>query len=86
MLFFCLIETARHCNEVGLKKFAFDIWGDTVNTAARMESSGEVNRINISSDTYNLIKNAFECEHLGKIQTKNKGEIDMYNVNTPRTA
>jgi len=65
---------------VGKKKFAYDIWGDTVNVASRMESSGEVNKINISADTYTLIKDNFTCEHRGKINAKGKGEIDMYFV------
>jgi class 3 adenylate cyclase len=65
---------------VGIKKFAYDIWGDTVNTAARMESSGEIGKVNISGTTYQLIKEKFKCEHRGKIQAKNKGEIDMYFV------
>jgi class 3 adenylate cyclase len=67
---------------VGKKKFAYDIWGDTVNIASRMESSGEINRINISADTYNLVKDFFVCEHRGKISAKGKGEIDMYFVNS----
>ena len=66
---------------VGIKKFAYDIWGDTVNTASRMESSGETGRVNVSGTTYELIKNRFTCEHRGKIKAKNKGEIDMYFVN-----
>lgn len=65
---------------VGKKKFAYDIWGDTVNTASRMESNSETGRINISKDTYHLIKNHFSCVHRGKILAKNKGEIDMYFV------
>ncbi len=65
---------------VGTTKFAYDIWGDTVNTAARMESSGEAGKINISGETYNHIKDYFECEYRGKIKAKNKGEIDMYFV------
>jgi len=65
---------------VGKNKFAYDIWGDTVNLAARMESSGEVGKVNISGDTYDLVKHSFQCEHRGKIQAKNKGEVDMYFV------
>lgn len=65
---------------VGIKKYAYDIWGDTVNIAARMESSGEPGKINISGDTYQLIKNKFNCTYRGKIEAKNKGEIDMYFV------
>lgn len=65
---------------VGEKKFAYDIWGDTVNTAARMEQSGEVGKINISGVTYGLIKDKFECVYRGKVSAKNKGEVDMYFV------
>jgi class 3 adenylate cyclase len=65
---------------VGIKKFAYDIWGDTVNIASRMESSGEAGKVNISGSTYELVKDKFTCTHRGKIQAKNKGEIDMYFV------
>lgn len=65
---------------VGTKKFCYDIWGDSVNVASRMESSGEPGKINISGSTYELVKDHFICEHRGKIQAKNKGEIDMYFV------
>ncbi|MFM9944626.1 MAG: adenylate/guanylate cyclase domain-containing protein [Bacteroidia bacterium] len=65
---------------VGVKKFAYDIWGDTVNTAARMEQKSEPGKINISGATYELIKNHFTCTHRGKIEAKNKGMIDMYFV------
>lgn len=67
---------------VGTKKFAYDIWGDTVNTASRMESSGEVGRVNISESTYNLLKNnrAFEFVERGSIEAKGKGKIKMYFV------
>ena len=63
---------------VGTKKFAFDIWGDTVNVAARMESSGKPGHINISEDTYQLIKGEFTCQPRGKVLAKNKGEMEMY--------
>jgi class 3 adenylate cyclase len=66
---------------VGVKKFAYDIWGDTVNTAARMEQNSEGGKINISGDTYQLIKEKFDCTYRGKIPAKNKGEIDMYFLN-----
>ena len=65
---------------VGLKKFAYDIWGDTVNTASRMESSGHVGKVNISGTTYEIVKDKFTCIHRGKIEAKNKGQIDMYFV------
>lgn len=65
---------------VGTKKFAYDIWGDTVNTASRMESSGEIGKVNISGSTFELIKDKFNCVHRGKVKAKNKGEIDMYFV------
>ena len=68
---------------VGTKKFQYDIWGDTVNIAARMESSGEAGKINISQCTYDRIKDKFECSHRGKIEAKNKGLVDMYFVENP---
>lgn len=65
---------------VGTKKFAYDIWGDTVNIAARMESSGKPGCVNISGDTYEHIKDKFTCTYRGKIEAKNKGLTDMYFV------
>lgn len=65
---------------VGVKKFAYDIWGDTVNTAARMEQSNEAGKINISETTYQLVKNEFGCTYRGKIHAKGKGFIDMHFV------
>ncbi len=65
---------------VGIKKFQYDIWGDTVNIAARMESSGEIGKVNISQYTYEIVKDQFNCVHRGKIEAKGKGEIDMYFV------
>ena len=67
---------------VGTKKFQYDIWGDTVNIASRMESSGEVGKVNISQTTYDKIKDQFNCKYRGKIKAKNKGAIDMYFVNS----
>jgi class 3 adenylate cyclase len=66
---------------IGEKKFAYDVWGDTVNTASRMESSGTPGKINISGSTYKLIKEIFECEFRGYVNAKNKGEVEMYYVN-----
>jgi adenylate cyclase len=65
---------------VGKKKYAYDIWGGTVNIASRMESNGEPGKVNISSDTYELIKDKYDCIYRGKISAKNIGEIDMYFV------
>lgn len=66
---------------VGNKKFAYDIWGDAVNTASRMESSGEVGTVNISGSTYEYVKDFFDCTYRGKVHAKNKGDVDMYFVN-----
>jgi len=63
---------------VGVKKYAYDIWGDSVNIAARMEQNSLPGRINLSCKTYELIKDRFSCTYRGKIEAKNKGEIDMY--------
>jgi adenylate cyclase len=65
---------------VGVKKFAYDIWGDTVNTAARMESNSEPGKINISETTYNLVKDKFNCTYRGEIEAKGKGMLKMYFV------
>ena len=72
-----------HCGPViagviGEKKFAYDIWGDAVNTASRLESSGATGEINISQSVFNRVKNFFICEYRGKIPAKNKGDVDMY--------
>jgi class 3 adenylate cyclase len=66
---------------VGQKKLSYDIWGDTVNTASRMESSGEAGKINISGTTYEFVKEFFSCEYRGKMPVKYKGELEMYFVN-----
>ena len=67
---------------VGVKKFQYDIWGDTVNTAARIESNGKVGKVNISQATYELLKDDtdFTFESRGKIEAKGKGEIEMWFV------
>jgi class 3 adenylate cyclase len=68
---------------VGIKKFSYDIWGDTVNIASRMESNSEAGKINISAFTYNIIKNDFDCKYRGEFEVKNKGKMKMYFVNDP---
>jgi adenylate cyclase len=68
----------------GSEKFSYDVWGDTVNTASRCESSGVAGRVNISSTTYELVKELFDCEYRGKVTAKNKGELDMYFVDRIR--
>ena len=65
---------------VGTTKFAYDIWGDAVNIASRLESKSEEGRVNISRDTYDLIKDHFECQYRGEIEIKNRGKIEMYFV------
>ncbi len=67
---------------VGVKKFQYDIWGDTVNTASRMESSGEVGQVNISEATYERVKNepGLVFTSRGKVKAKGKGEMEMYFV------
>ncbi len=66
---------------VGIKKFAYDIWGDAVNVAARMETMSEPGKINISEHTYQLVRHKFECEFRGEVYVKNKGNMNMYFVN-----
>ena len=65
---------------VGVKKFAYDIWGDAVNTAARMEQNSVAGRINVSESTYELVKDKFTFEYRGEIDAKNKGMLKMYYV------
>jgi class 3 adenylate cyclase len=74
-----------HCGPViggavGTKNPSFDLWGDTVNLASRMESTSVANKINVSAYTYELIKAVHPCEYRGKIETKDKGKLDMYFV------
>jgi class 3 adenylate cyclase len=65
---------------VGKKKYAYDIWGSTVNIASRMESNGTPGKVNISAFAYEIIKDKFECSHRGKVYAKNLGDLDMYYV------
>ena len=69
---------------VGKKKFAYDIWGDSVNVASRMESNSQAGRINVSENTFQLIKNEFHCEYRGEIEVKNKGLMKMYFVESSK--
>jgi class 3 adenylate cyclase len=69
---------------VGTKKFAYDIWGDSVNIASRMESNSESGKINISENTYELIKDSFDCVYRGEVEVKNRGMMKMYFVNNPK--
>jgi adenylate cyclase len=78
-----------HCGPVvggliGSEKLSFDLWGDTVNLASRIESSGLANRINISAHMYELIKDEYPCSYRGKIEVKDKGKVDLYYINGPR--
>ena len=66
---------------VGIHKFAFDIWGEAVNYASRMESSGAANRVNLSERTHSRVKDFIACEYRGKVATKDKRELDMYFAN-----
>lgn len=70
---------------IGKKKFSYDVWGDTVNTASRMESASDPGRVNISRATYDLVKDYFECEPRGKLEVKGKGLVEMYFVNGLKT-
>jgi adenylate cyclase len=71
---------------IGRKRFLYDLWGDAVNTASRMESHGTPGRIQISRATYELLADEFECEPRGTIAIKGKGEIEVWYLNRARTA
>lgn len=70
---------------VGFKKFAFDIWGDTVNLASRMESSGAPDRVNLSERTYAEVREVIECESRGLVKTKDGRDLPMYFANAYKT-
>ena len=63
---------------IGEQRFTYDLWGDTVNTASRMESGGEAGRINISDATFRLVEPFFECSPRGSIAVKNRTAVEMY--------
>ncbi|MBV9928185.1 MAG: adenylate/guanylate cyclase domain-containing protein [Acidobacteria bacterium] len=69
---------------IGREKFSYDVWGDTVNTASRMESSGAPGRVNVSRATYELVKGEFECVYRGLVEAKGKGEVEMFFVGGER--
>jgi adenylate cyclase len=66
---------------VGLKKFQYDLWGETVNIASRMESAGEVGQVNLSQATYELVRDKFDISLRGSFEVKGKGKISMYFAN-----
>ena len=70
---------------IGIRKFSYDVWGDTVNIAARMEQHGEEGKINISGGTQKLVKDQFVCVYRGEVETKKKEKIDMYFVEGPKS-
>jgi guanylate cyclase len=69
---------------IGSKRFLYDLWGDAVNTASRMESNGTPGQIQITRATYELVKDAFVCEERGTIQVKGKGEMETWYLLAPR--
>jgi adenylate cyclase len=71
---------------IGREKFSYDVWGDTVNTASRMESSGAPGRVNVSRATHELVRDIFECEYRGLVEAKGKGEVEMFFVKGLRDA
>ena len=71
---------------VGARKFAYDICRDTVNLASRLESKGEIDKVNISQATYELVQRDYKCESRGKLPAKGIGEVEMYFVKGPREA
>lgn len=70
---------------IGQKKFIYDLWGDTVNTASRMESHGTSGHIQITRATYNLIKDDSCCERQAAVNVKGKGKMDVWYVTGPKT-
>lgn len=74
---------------IGKDKFIYDIWGDTVNLASRIESNGEINKVNLSESTYDIVSGTYPLESVKKVYAKNIGEVNLYtleNISTPITA
>ena len=69
---------------IGRRKFVYDVWGDAVNVASRMESQGVRDAVQITRATYELIKDEFVCEPRGSVEVKGKGEMEVWLVNAPR--
>jgi guanylate cyclase len=67
---------------IGRKKFIYDLWGDAVNTASRMETHGQEGMIQIARTTYELVKDAFVCEAHGTVNVKGKGEMNVWSVSS----
>ena len=67
---------------IGKKKFAYDVWGDTVNTASRLESHSEAGKINLSREMYDQVKGLYTCTYRGEVQVKNIGKVPMYYVDS----
>jgi guanylate cyclase len=65
---------------IGRKKYFYALWGDMVNIASRMQSHGEVGKIQITRDTYELVKDEFECEYVGEIAVKGKGKMEAWHL------
>ena len=77
----CLLAyTIARAAEIGRRKFIYDLWGDAVNTASRMESHGTGGKIQSTEATYDLIKDEFVCEPRGTIQVKGKGPMPVWHV------
>ena len=70
---------------IGKKKFIYDLWGDAVNTASRMESHGQAGTIQITQETFELIKDAFDCSHQGQVNVKGKGAMEVFHLNGEST-
>jgi guanylate cyclase len=70
---------------IGRKKFIYDLWGDAVNVASRLESQGSAGMIQITRSTYELVKDYFTCEPRGSVNVKGKGEMEVWFVKEKKT-